>query len=41
MTAQTREEIMLTISLLAAVGSLCLYVPAVCYRAWAYGSPGR
>ena len=29
MTAQTREEIMLAISRLAAVGPLCLYVPAV------------
>jgi hypothetical protein len=29
LTAQTRDEIMLAISLLAAVGSLCLYVTAV------------
>ena len=29
MTAQTRDEIMLAISLLAAVGSLCLYVTVV------------
>jgi hypothetical protein len=30
----TRDERMLAISLLAAVGSACLYVPAVRYRAW-------
>jgi hypothetical protein len=41
LTAQTRAEIMLAISLLAAVGSLCLYVTGIWYRAWAYGSPGR
>jgi hypothetical protein len=34
MSAATRDEIMLAISLLAAVASLCLYVPAVWYRAW-------
>jgi hypothetical protein len=31
----TRDALMLAISLLAAVGSLCLYVPAVRHRAWA------
>jgi hypothetical protein len=30
----TRDIIMLAISLLAAVSSACLYVPAVRYRAW-------
>jgi hypothetical protein len=30
----TRDEIMLAISLLAAVGSAILYVPAVRCRAW-------
>jgi hypothetical protein len=34
LTAQTRDEIMFTISLLAAVCSACLYLPAVRYRAW-------
>jgi len=34
MSAATRDEIMFAISLLAAVVSLCLYVPAVRYRAW-------
>jgi hypothetical protein len=31
---ETRDEIMFAISLLTAVGSACLYVPAVRYRAW-------
>jgi len=35
MSAATRDEIMFAISLLAAVVSLCLYVPAVRCRAWA------
>jgi hypothetical protein len=34
MSAATRDEVMFTISLLAAVVSLCLYVPAVRYRVW-------
>lgn len=34
MSAVTRDEIMLAVSLLAAVSSACLYVPAVRYRAW-------
>jgi hypothetical protein len=34
MSAATRDGIMLAISLLAAACSLCLYVPAVRYRAW-------
>ena len=34
MSAATRDALMLAISLLAAVGSVCLYVPAVRYRAW-------
>ena len=34
MSAATRDEIMLAISLLAAVCFACLYVPAVQYRAW-------
>jgi hypothetical protein len=34
MNAATRDEIMFVISVLAAVGSACLYVPAVRYRAW-------
>ena len=34
MSAATRDEIMFAISLLAAVVSPCLYVPAVRYRAW-------
>src|SRR5215216_5495146 len=32
---QTRDVLMLVVSLTAAVYSLCLYVPAVLYRAWA------
>jgi hypothetical protein len=32
---ETRDAIMLAISFLAAVASLCLYVPAVLNRAWA------
>lgn len=32
---QTRDVLMLAISLLAAASSACLYVPAVRYRAWA------
>jgi hypothetical protein len=35
MSAATRDGIMFAISLLAAVGSACLYVPAVRYGAWA------
>lgn len=35
MSIQTRDVLMLAISLLAAVCSLCLYVLAVLYRAWA------
>ena len=34
MSAATRDEVMLAISLLAAVLSACLYVPAVRHRAW-------
>ena len=34
MSAATRDAIMLAISLLAAVSSACLYVPAVRHRAW-------
>jgi hypothetical protein len=34
MSAAARDEIMLAISLTAAACSLCLYVPAVRYRAW-------
>jgi hypothetical protein len=34
MGAATRDEIMFVISLIAAVCSACLYVPAVHYRAW-------
>jgi hypothetical protein len=34
MSLATRDIIMLAISLLAAVSSACLYVPAVRYRAW-------
>jgi len=41
MSAATRDEIMFAISLLAAVVSLCLYVPAVRCRArgavWSFG----
>jgi hypothetical protein len=37
MSAATRDEVMFTISLLAAVVSLCLYVPAVRYRVWGAG----
>jgi hypothetical protein len=33
-SAATRDEIMLAISVLAAVSSACLYVPPVRYRAW-------
>jgi len=32
---QTRDVLMLAISLLAAASSVCLYGPAVLYRAWA------
>lgn len=35
MSAATRDAIMFAISLIAAVISLCLYVPAVLNRAWA------
>ena len=34
MSAATRDEIMFAISLLVAAISVCLYVPAVRYRAW-------
>jgi len=34
MSAAARDEIMFAISLIAAVLSACLYVPAVRYRAW-------
>ena len=34
MSLATRDIIMFAISLLAAVSSACLYVPAVRYRAW-------
>ena len=34
MSAATRDGVMFAISLLAAVVSLCLYVPAVRYQAW-------
>ncbi len=34
MSLETRDGIMFAISLLAAVLSACLYVPAVRYRAW-------
>ena len=34
MSAATRDGVMFAISLLAAVLSACLYVPAVRYRAW-------
>jgi hypothetical protein len=33
-SAATRDEIMFAVSLIAAVSSACLYVPAVRYRAW-------
>jgi hypothetical protein len=33
-SAATRDAIMFVISLIAAVLSACLYVPAVRYRAW-------
>jgi hypothetical protein len=33
-SAATRDAIMFVISLIAAVSSACLYVPAVRYRAW-------
>ena len=35
MSIQMRDVLMLVVSLTAAVYSLCLYVPAVLYRAWA------
>ena len=35
MSLETRDAIMLAISLLAAAASAILYVPAVLYRAWA------
>ena len=35
MSLETRDAIMIAISLLAAACSACLYVPAVLYRAWA------
>ena len=35
MSLQTRDVLMLAISLLAAASSACLYVPAILYRAWA------
>jgi hypothetical protein len=34
MSVATRDGIMLAISLIAAVVSACLYVPAVRHRAW-------
>ena len=34
MSAAARDEIMFAVSLIAAAGSACLYVPAVRYRAW-------
>ena len=34
MSIQTRDVLMLVVSLLAATSSACLYVPAVRYRAW-------
>jgi hypothetical protein len=34
MSVAMRDEIMFTISLSAALCALCLYVPAVRYRAW-------
>ena len=34
MSLATRDIIMFATSLLAAVSSACLYVPAVRYRAW-------
>jgi hypothetical protein len=34
MSASTRDEIVFMISALTAVGSACLYVPAVWHRAW-------
>jgi hypothetical protein len=34
MSILTRDVLMFAISLLATVCSLCLYVPAVRYRAW-------
>jgi hypothetical protein len=33
-SAATRDAIMFAVSLIAAVSSACLYVPAVRYRAW-------
>ena len=35
MSLHTRDAIMFATSLLAAVSSACLYVPAVRYQAWA------
>jgi hypothetical protein len=34
-STETRDILMLVVSLLAAACSFCLYVPAVLYRAWA------
>jgi hypothetical protein len=34
-STETRDVLMLAISLLAAASSVCLYVAAVLYRAWA------
>jgi hypothetical protein len=34
MSLETRDTIMLAISLLTAGASVCLYVPAVRYRSW-------
>jgi hypothetical protein len=34
MSVATRDGIMLAVSFLVAVGSACLYAPAVRYRAW-------
>ena len=34
MSAAARDGIMFAVSLIAAVSSACLYVPAVRYRAW-------
>ena len=34
MSASTRDEIVFVISALTAVGSACLYVPAVWHLAW-------
>ena len=35
MRLETRDVLMLAISLFTAASSACLYVPAVRYRAWA------